>query len=80
MHQVELQKILEGVIENNQRFGIIFTADEDDDWTSETALLKANPNYGVSIDAEFLRLQQLSLIHIWFIFFGASFGIFLLGR
>ena len=62
MHQVELQKILEGVIENNQRFGIIFTADEDDDWTSETALLKANPNYGVSIDAEFLRLQQRDAI------------------
>ena len=62
MHQVELQKILEGVIENNQRFGIIFTADEDDDWTSETALLKANPNYCVSIDAEFLRLQQRDAI------------------
>lgn len=62
MHQVEMQKILEGVIENNQRFGIIFTVDEDDDWTSETALLKANPNYGVSIDAEFLRLQQRDAI------------------
>lgn len=62
MHQVELQKILEGVIENNQRFGIIFTADEDDDWTCETALFKANPNYGVSIDAEFLRLQQRDAI------------------
>lgn len=57
-HQVELQKILEGMIENDQRFGIIFTVDEDDDWTSEEALIKANPNYGISVDAEFLRLQQ----------------------
>lgn len=57
-HQVELQKILEGMIENDQRFGIIFTTDEDDDWTSEEALIKANPNYGISVDAEFLRLQQ----------------------
>jgi len=58
MHQAELQKILEGVIENDQRFGIIFTTDKDDDWTSEEALRKANPNYGVSVDADFLRAQQ----------------------
>ncbi|NMG64899.1 terminase large subunit [Azoarcus indigens] len=57
-HQTELQKILEGVIENDQRFGIIFGIDEDDDWTTELALRKANPNYGISVDAEFLQLQQ----------------------
>lgn len=57
-HQGELQKILEGVVENDQRFGIIFTMDEDDDWTSEEALRKANPNYGISVDADFLKLQQ----------------------
>jgi len=58
LHQLELQKILEGVISNDQRFGIIFTIDDDDDWTSETALRKANPNFGISVDAEFLLLQQ----------------------
>ncbi len=58
LHQVELQKILEGVIDNDQRFGIIFTVDEDDDWTSEIALRKANPNFGISVDAEYLQLQQ----------------------
>lgn len=57
-HQGELQKILEGVVENDQRFGIIFTVDEDDDWASEEALRKANPNFGVSVDPEFLKLQQ----------------------
>lgn len=62
LHQVELQKILEGVVENDQRFGIVFTMDEDDDWTSETALKKANPNYGISIDAEYLQLQQRDAI------------------
>jgi len=61
-HQVELQKILEGVIENDQRFGIIFTVDEKDDWTSEEAIRKANPNFGVSVDAEFLRTQQRDAI------------------
>ena len=58
LHQVELQKILEGTIENDQRFGIVFTMDDDDDWTSDLALQKANPNYGISIDAEYLQLQQ----------------------
>lgn len=58
-HQVELQKILEGAMENDRRFGIIYTSDPDDDWTSETALIKANPNFGISVSAEFLRQQQL---------------------
>lgn len=58
LHQVELQKILEGVVENDQRFGIIFTIDDEDDWTSEAALLKANPNFGISVDAEYLMIQQ----------------------
>jgi len=58
LHQVELQKILEGVIENDQRFGIVFTIDDGDDWTSEEALRKANPNFGISVDAEYLKLQQ----------------------
>ena len=58
LHQVELQKILEGVIENDQRFGIVFTVDDEDDWTSEIALIKSNPNFGVSVDGDFLKLQQ----------------------
>lgn len=58
LHQVELQKILEGVIENDQRFGIVFTIDEGDDWTTEEVLRKANPNFGVSVDADFLKIQQ----------------------
>ena len=58
LHQVELQKILESVVENDQRFGIIFGIDPEDDWTTEESLRKANPNYGVSVSEEFLRLQQ----------------------
>lgn len=57
-HQQQLQKILEGIEENDRRFGIIFTIDADDDWTSEIALRKANPNYDVSISAEFLLAAQ----------------------
>lgn len=53
-HQQTLQKILEGVIENEQRFGIIYTIDADDDWTTEQALRKANPNFDISVSGEFL--------------------------
>lgn len=49
---------MEGVVENDQRFGIIFTVDADDDWTLPDTLAKANPNYGISVDAEFLAEQQ----------------------
>ena len=62
LHQKELEKILEGVLENEQRFGIIFGIDEGDDWTNEDALIKANPNYGVSVDGEFLKGQQRDAI------------------
>lgn len=53
-HQMQLQKILEGTIENEQRFGIIYTIDAEDDWTSPEALRKANPNFGISVSEEFL--------------------------
>ncbi len=54
----DAKKILEGTIENDEVFAIIYTIDEDDEWTSEIALRKANPNYGVSIDADYLIAQQ----------------------
>lgn len=53
-HQLSLQRILQGLVEDDTRFGIIFTIDEGDDWATEDALRKANPNYGVSVGAEFL--------------------------
>ena len=61
-HQVELQKILEGVADNEQRFGIIFGIDAEDDWTKPEALVKANPNFGVSISADSLLADQLEAI------------------
>lgn len=39
------------------RFALIYCADDGDDWTSEIALRKANPNYGISVSAEFLQNQ-----------------------
>ncbi|MCK8387217.1 terminase TerL endonuclease subunit, partial [Erwinia amylovora] len=36
--------------------------DEGDDWTDPAVLIKANPNYGVSVDADFLKTQQRDAI------------------
>jgi len=39
------------------RFAVIYSADPEDDWTAEATLRKANPNFGVSVGADFLREQ-----------------------
>lgn len=52
-HQVELQKVLEGTIHDEQRFGIIYTVDDPEkEWATENGLRKANPNWGISINTE----------------------------
>ncbi len=38
-------------------FGVIYTLDEEDDWTDERVWVKANPNLGVSVYHEHLRKQ-----------------------
>lgn len=42
-------KVLEGVFEDERYFGVIYTLDDDDDWTDPAVWPKANPNYGVSV-------------------------------
>ncbi|ELY4545828.1 terminase large subunit [Cronobacter sakazakii] len=57
----QVVEILEGIRTggaNEQIFGIIYTLDAGEDWTTEEALRKANPNFGVSIKPEFLRAKQ----------------------
>jgi phage terminase large subunit-like protein len=54
----EVCKVLEGVVENEELFGCIFGIDPEDDWASPASLIKANPNWGVSIDEERLLAQQ----------------------
>lgn len=60
--QREVEKVLEGSIERDELFGIIYTIDEQDDWTSLDALKKANPNFGISVLEEFLLEQQNAAI------------------
>lgn len=52
--QLEAQKILDGVTENDRLFALIYTVDADDDWSSIESLKKANPNFGVSVGEDFL--------------------------
>lgn len=57
----QVVEILEGIRTdgaNETIFGIIYTLDKDDDWTTEEAIRKANPNLGVSLKPEFLRAKQ----------------------
>lgn len=54
---LECQRMLEQVIEDDTLFALIYTIDQDDEWDSEEALRKANPNFGISVSAEFLLGQ-----------------------
>ncbi len=50
-------QVLDGIIEDDSHFGIIFTLDEGDDEWDEANWIKANPNLGVSVDVDDLREQ-----------------------
>lgn len=53
-----VMRLLDGVFEDDSQFGIIFGLDEGDDWTTEAALIKANPNWGVSVRPDVLLPLQ----------------------
>ena len=54
---LQLRRLLEGQVENDTYFGIIYTLDENDDWREEANWYKANPNLGVSVSIEDMRAQ-----------------------
>lgn len=56
--ELQARKMLEGVIDNPELFAIMFGLDEGDDWADPASLRKANPNFGISVDGEFLEAQQ----------------------
>jgi len=51
-------KVLTGAVKDETLFAIIYCADEDDEWDSDEALIKANPNLDVSVSFEFLKVQR----------------------
>ena len=50
-------QILKGSVEDDSIFGIIYGIAEDEAWDTVEAQIKANPNYGISVDPEFLKGQ-----------------------
>jgi phage terminase large subunit-like protein len=56
-------KMCEGILENTGGFEdesvfcIIYTIDQEDEWDSELAIRKANPNLGVSVYLEYIQSQ-----------------------
>lgn len=58
--RMDVVRILSGAVEDDAVFGIIYGIDDDDQWDTVEAQIKANPNYGISVSADFLagQLQQ----------------------
>jgi len=49
------EKVLDGVVEDDSFFGIIYSLDEGDDWEDEKNWVKANPNLGRSKKLDDMR-------------------------
>lgn len=54
----EAIEMLSGTTPNDRLFAMIYTIDDEDEWTNPSALRKANPNMGVSVFEQYL-LDQL---------------------
>lgn len=50
-------KVLRGVNEDDSLFGIIYTLDDKSEWGDPKMWIKANPNLGVSLSADYLADQ-----------------------
>jgi phage terminase large subunit-like protein len=57
-------KLLNGVFQDDTQFGIIYGLDEGDDWTAKDALIKANPNWGISVREEILVPLQAKAMQL----------------
>lgn len=47
---------------DDETFFVEYAIDLEDDWKAESSLRKANPNFGISIEADFLRARQRDAI------------------
>jgi len=56
--QKDVERVLTGLVENDEVFGIIYGIDKNDTWTDKQNLIKANPNCGVSVGSDFLEAAQ----------------------
>lgn len=59
----DLVRVLDGSVENNELFGMVYTLDEEDPWDSVESLRKANPNIDVSVREDYLVAQLREAVH-----------------
>jgi len=62
-HQREVERVLEGTLDNDEQFGLIYHADVDDDWADPAVLEKANPGIGVSVSRDYLESRQRDAVN-----------------
>ncbi len=58
-----LTDILDGTLNDESLFGVVYTLDEDDDFKDETNWIKSNPNLDVSVNTEFLKGQMVDALN-----------------
>lgn len=58
MAQQEAERMLRGLVQDDELFALLYGIDSTDDWTDPETLKKANPNYDVSVSGEFLLSQH----------------------
>ena len=51
------EKILAGSIRDDTWLPVIYAANREDDWTSEKVWKRVNPNYGISVNPDFVRQE-----------------------
>jgi len=51
------QKVISGILKDEHFYGVIFKAEEDDDWTDKKIWKKANPNLGVTVGEEYIATE-----------------------
>lgn len=61
--RLRIQDMLLGTVPDDELFGYIWTVDDGDDWTDPNVLIKANPNYNVSVYGDYLESQQRKAIN-----------------
>ena len=56
------RQVAEGIIDDPTFYPAIWAAGDDDDWTLPATWSRANPNYGVSVQEEFLRQECIAAL------------------
>ena len=56
-------EILNGIKEDDSRFCVIYTLDENDDWKDEDNWIKCSPNLGVTVKKSYIQSQVTSAIN-----------------